>query len=88
MKPVKFAECNTIYAEHQEEYQPLPACRFRDGSLVTCWHLSLAERLRLLFSGKLWLNVLTFNQPLQPLFMTTEKKEVILTPADKLEEAK
>lgn len=67
MKPVKFKEQNTTYAENQPEYLPLPAHKTEDGQVISCWQLSLRERVKMLFSGKLWLRVLTFNGPLQPL---------------------
>jgi len=57
MKPVPFKQQNTVYAEGQPEYQPLPAYRDRYGEAVTCWQLTWWERLRLLFSGHLWLRI-------------------------------
>ena len=56
-----------IYAENQPEYTPLPAYRADDGMVITRWKLSLTERLRIALHGHLWLSVLTFNQPLQPV---------------------
>ena len=73
MDIVKFAECNVTYAENQPEYRPLPALKMEDGEIVTCWKPSIRERLKILFSGKIWLNVLTFNKPLQPLLMSANK---------------
>jgi hypothetical protein len=59
-----------VYAKHQPEYIPLPAWREPDGTVVTRWRATLAERLRILFTGDLWLTMLTFNQPLQPVKLT------------------
>ena len=73
MKIVKFDECNVTYAENQPEYLPLPALKMADGEIVTCWGLSIRERLRILFSGRIWLSVLTFNKPLQPLLISANK---------------
>lgn len=73
MNIIKFPECNVTYAENQPEYLPLPALKMKDGEIVTCWRLSLRERLKVLFSGKIWLNVLTFDRPLQPLLMSVDK---------------
>jgi hypothetical protein len=55
-----------IYAKDQPAYLPLHAWRSPEGDVVTRWHLTWRERLRLLFGGTLWLTVLTFNRPLQP----------------------
>jgi len=65
MKPVKFKEHNVIIAEKQDEYQNLPAYVGND-QVVSCWKLSLRERLVLLLTGKLWWSVMTFGQALQP----------------------
>ena len=77
MKPIEFKECNTVYGKGQENiYKTLPACLFKDGEVVTCWKLSFKDVLRLLFTRRLWLCVATFNKPLQPLFMSTDKYEI------------
>ncbi len=61
-----------IYAKDQPEYIPLPAWKGPDGMRVTRWKLTLGERLRILFGGSIWLSILTFNRPLQPVKLTTE----------------
>ena len=66
MKPIKFAEANTTFAKDQPEYLPLPAHKSEDGQVISCWEPTLLERLKILFGGKLWILVLTFNQRLQP----------------------
>ena len=80
MKPTKFPEQNTVFAENQPEYLPLPVFRDKEGQVVSCWKLSLKERLRVLFTGHIWLCTLTFNKPLQPLWFETKKSEVFDTP--------
>lgn len=67
MKPVTFRGCNVTFAEDQPEYLPLPALRAPDGRVVTCWGLTWRERLSVLLRGRLYIMVLTFNQPLQPI---------------------
>lgn len=66
MKPISFKEQTCIIAEDQKEYLTLPAWKSKDGIVVSCWELSFRERIKLLFTGKLWFKVLTFNKPLQP----------------------
>jgi hypothetical protein len=66
VKPTKFPEANCVYGAGQEEYLPLPAYKTPEGEVTTCWELTWRERLRVLWSGKMWWTVLTFNHPLQP----------------------
>lgn len=77
MRPTKFKEHNVIYAKNQPEYQQLPALKGEDGTVISCWKLSWKEKIKLLITGKIWLAVMTFNNSFQPVFITTEKKEVI-----------
>jgi hypothetical protein len=75
---VSFPECNTIFAKDQPEYRPLPAHRYGDeqGKILFCWRLSWRDRLRVLWTGLLWHQVLTFRHPLQPQLITIEKPEL------------
>ncbi len=73
MKIIKFKECNVTYAENQPEYLPLPAHKTSDGKVTSCWGLSFFERLKVAVTGRIYLSVLTFNQPLQPLKMLIKK---------------
>lgn len=77
MKPIEFKEQNVVFAKDQKEYQPLPALKFEDGEVLTCWKLSWKELLRVVFTRKIWVAQLSFNQPLQPQFITTDKYDVI-----------
>lgn len=65
MHPIKFKESNCTYAKNQKEYLPLPAYKNKDG-VVSCWKLSLLERIKILLKGKFYFSVYTFNKPLQP----------------------
>lgn len=76
MKPIEFKEVNVVYGKDQKKYEPLPALKFEDGTMVTCWKLSWRELLRIVWRRKVWVSVLTFNQPLQPLYITTKQEEV------------
>lgn len=60
------------YAEGQPQYIPLPSLRTPDGTVTTRWAMSWKERLRILFSGHIWLTILTFNEPLQPVRLDTK----------------
>jgi hypothetical protein len=79
MKLIDFPERTVVIAENQPEYLPLPAYRFKDdpsGRIVCCWQLTWRERIALLFIGKLWHHILTFNQPLQPQLLICEKPKM------------
>lgn len=68
MKPIRFEGWNTSFADEQPEYLPLPGHlrEGEEGEFISCWKLTFLERLKLLFTGRLFLSVWTFNQPLQP----------------------
>jgi len=69
MKVIKFKECNAVYAKDQPEYLPLPSHKTKDGEVTSCWKLSFWERLKVLITGRIFLQILTFNESLQPLKM-------------------
>jgi len=79
MKPIKFKEQNCTYAEDQPEYLPLPAFKndSTEAEVISCWKLSFKERIKILFTGKLWVSLLTFNKPLTPSFFTVNKKDIL-----------
>lgn len=72
MTPANFKGQNIIFAKDQPEYQPLPAFINDEGVVLSCWKLTLHERLKLLFTGRFYLQVLTFNHPLQPVLPSIE----------------
>lgn len=76
MKPVEFKEQNVVYAKDQKEYTPLPALRFDDGTVISCWKMSWKELFKILLHRKVWVSVLTFNKPLQPLLVSSDSKEL------------
>lgn len=73
MTPVKFNEQNVVYAESQPEYLPLPAHKTKDGVVTSCWKMTLKERLKVSITGRIYLSVMTFNKPLQPLLISTNR---------------
>jgi hypothetical protein len=80
MTPVEFSInglTQVTYAKNQPEYLPLPACVDSNGVVVTKWHLTLRERLRLMFSSHIYIQKLTFNQPLQPIRVTLDEPEAV-----------
>ena len=77
MKPIKFKEQNCTYAENQDEYGNLLAFKDADGVVTSCWHLTIKERIRILFSGKIWMGLWSGNRPLTPSLLTTKKSDLI-----------
>jgi len=59
-----------VLAKNQPEYLSLPVLPIgsaSDGILLTRWELSWRERLRALFVGEMYVQVMTFGQRLQPI---------------------
>lgn len=64
---------SVVFAKDQPEYLQLPAIKSACGRVTTRWRLDWRERLRVIFSGDLWLQVLTFGEPLQPVRILTKE---------------
>ena len=56
-----------VYAEDQPEYLPLPVLKHPSGKVISCWKLNFKELIRLIITRRLYIAILTFNSPLQPL---------------------
>ncbi len=78
MTGIDFQNSNRMIAKDQPEYLTLPAhvSATTEGTVTTCWKPTLKERLKLVFGGAIWLQVLTFCKPLQPLKMSVDKPEL------------
>ena len=81
MKPIEFKGQNVVFAKDQKPYLPLPAYQQED-IIIHCWRLSLWERLKILLTGKLWIQVRNFKMPPHPIkpmvdspFATSSKYE-------------
>lgn len=84
MKPVEFKHQNVIFAKDQPEYQPLPALRLDtpEGQVISCWKMSIWERMKVLFTGRVWLSLMSFNKPLTPSYLAVNRKEIYSHPDD------
>lgn len=80
MMPIRFPEANTVYAKEQPQYEPLPAYTDPSGIVVSCWRLTIRERLTMLLTGRLWAMVMTFKTPLQPLALIAKSPFKDVTP--------
>ncbi len=75
MQPISFSSREVVYAKDQPEYNPLPAEKWKDGTVVTCWQLTWKERFQILFRGSIFLSLLTFHKSLQPIRLSIERPE-------------
>lgn len=59
----------TVIAENQPPYKRLPAVvsGLATGRITTRWELTWRERWKLLWRGELYIQVLTYGEPLLPL---------------------
>ncbi|MCT4034896.1 hypothetical protein HZQ14_15845 [Elizabethkingia anophelis] len=78
MQPKEFQEANVVFGKDQPEYKPLPVHRTEDGKIISCWELSDDEIEKLKETKCLYLSMMPFGQPLQPVYITVEKDEVIM----------
>jgi hypothetical protein len=80
MRAIEFKEVNKVLAKNSAKYKSLPI--FLDGRsegvAVSCYRLSFKERLKVLFSGKIWHGQMTFHKPFQPQLMSVNKSDLIL----------
>lgn len=90
MTPIEFDGYNIVIAKDQPEYLQLPAHRVPEeqafnspdpvlrieGRLTCCWQLTWRERWKLLRTGRLWFQTLTFYHPLQPILPLVDKPEL------------
>jgi hypothetical protein len=65
MTPIEFPEQTIVWAKDQPPYLPLPAYT-NEQETISCWRLTWRERLRVLWSGRLWLRQMNFGGALQP----------------------
>jgi hypothetical protein len=77
MKPIIFPEQNQIIAKNQRHYQPLPVLEF-DDTVTSVWKLSLEEIKQICDTGLLYVRQMNFKQPLQPIFITTNRNDVMV----------
>ncbi len=64
-----------VFAKDQPQYIPLPAV-VRGNMVTTRWKLTWTERLEILLHGDLWVQMLTFRKPLQPIMLHTYEPQL------------
>jgi len=71
----KGAVVNTGIPDEYFLSEDTPAWREEDnpfGKTIICWNLTFKERLKLIFTGKVWHSILTFNKPIQTQYMSVD----------------
>ena len=71
MQPAEFEEQMIEMGKHQDEYISLPAWVDHER-VISCWSMSFRERLKVLFTGRIWVHVLNFKQNLQPQYLSVD----------------
>lgn len=81
MIALEFPEVTHRIAEEQPEYETLPAhYNPQEQSLTFCFGLNKEEIEEIVKTGKIWIKQITFNQPMQPICLSTQKANLIPTP--------
>lgn len=70
MKALEFPQMTVKIAEHQEQYETLPAHVTPDGVVITCFELDEEELAQVVDNGKIYISIHTFGEPLQPIGMS------------------
>ena len=79
MKAIEFKEVNLRIAENQDEYVTLPAFHDKEeGSVTFCFKLTEDEINRIKATDEIWFKILTFNKPMQPIQLSTNKEDLII----------
>lgn len=58
-----------VYAANQPEYNPLRVLRSKEGVVLTRWTLTEAQHTAIANGADIYLEISTFNRPLQPIRM-------------------
>lgn len=72
---LNFSAPEIVIAKDQPQYRPLPAVVV-NGMVTTRWRLSWRDRLIVFLGGNIWLQILTFGNPLQPVKLSSEEPQM------------
>jgi hypothetical protein len=75
--PKYFKDINTELdeiqvAKNQEQYRVLPSIVIDNNTFLTRWKVPFWHRIRILLFGNLYLEIMHFNNPIQPLYLDTK----------------
>lgn len=81
MKPIEFPEQNIIAKSNDENVKPLPIYFSEESmSAVSCWEVTDEDIERMKSTHKIYLSQMTFGGPIQPVYITSDKSEIITNP--------
>lgn len=77
MKAIEFDGANMKIAEHQDQYNTLPAFfNIKEGSVIACFELSDEELKAVNETKRIYYKQLTFGKPMNPMLMSTNFDEL------------
>ena len=76
MKPIQFAEQNTIAGSNQPNIEPLPCC-ILGGQVISCWKLTPEEIETIQRTGQIYVSVKS-GENVFPMFLTTDKNDLFI----------
>ncbi len=80
MKPVDFKEANKTLNAPNGTPGVLPLrVRSTDTECISLWRVPIKERLRLLFTGKIWCYVMSLTGTQPPISLSVKKDNTALT---------
>lgn len=70
----------TVVAKDQEQYNPLPSIIVpgSEGEVLSRWEMSDEEKILLLSGGHVYLSIMTFGGPLQPILLRIATPDMII----------
>lgn len=84
MEAIEFKGQNVVIAKDQHQYRALPSLKIQvprlelmdpDGHVIFCQRLCFRERIKVLFTGKIWVSLMTFGK-LTPSYLSTRRKDM------------
>ena len=78
MKAIPFKEQNITY-EGDEKHKDVPAFKAdtKEGEVITCWKMSIKEKIIFLLTGKLWVTIISYNKHINPMHFSVKKSDAI-----------
>jgi hypothetical protein len=73
-----FEQFEVVFAKDQPQYMPLPVLPLNDGQVVISrWRMTWKDRLRLLWTGNVYLWIWSFGRPILPVAIECDEPCVI-----------
>ena len=91
MKSLNFPKVNVVFAKDNPVHETFA---YRDNSpngnkdIVACYVLTFWERVMVLLTGKIWVNITTMDGNLRPMRMSVLKKEMLTTRKERRDKEK